>query len=96
MSLAARCTACGRELLVQQLTQPGSGFRCPFCGRAFAPGYATIAPGVAARVLAAHDALLAALKELHAMVGDRLELDGQGLAASIAEAVPTPATTVTR
>jgi hypothetical protein len=47
MSINARCGPCGRELLLGQLVQPSDGFRCPVCGFAFAPTYATVAPGVA-------------------------------------------------
>ena len=58
MSINARCGSCNRELLLGQLVQPSNGFRCPVCGFAFAPAYATVAPGVAARVMAAQAALV--------------------------------------
>ena len=58
MSINARCGSCNRELLLGQLVQPSNDFRCPVCGFAFAPGYATVAPGVAARVMAAQAAWL--------------------------------------
>ena len=58
MSIGARCGSCNRELLLGQLLQSSDGFRCPFCGFAFAPAYATVAPGVAARVMAAQAALV--------------------------------------
>ena len=48
MSINARCGSCNRELLLGQLVQPSNGFRCPVCGFAFAPAYATVAPGLAA------------------------------------------------
>jgi hypothetical protein len=57
MSINARCGSCARELLLGQLVQSSDGFRCPFCGFAFAPAYATVAPAVAARVMAAQAAL---------------------------------------
>ena len=50
MSINARCGSCNRELLLGQLVQPSNGFRCPVCGFTFAPAYATVAPGVAARL----------------------------------------------
>ena len=50
MSINAHCGSCARELLLGQLVQSSDGFRCPFCGFAFAPAYATVAPGVAALV----------------------------------------------
>jgi hypothetical protein len=75
MSVSARCSSCHRELLLDQLTRPVDGFRCPFCGFAFAPSYATVAPGVAERVLASHEALVKSLAELHSMTGERLRLD---------------------
>jgi hypothetical protein len=75
MSIGARCGSCARELLLGQLLQSSDGFRCPFCGFAFAPAYATVAPGVAARVTAAQAALVTALAELGSMTGDRLRLD---------------------
>ncbi len=75
MSLSARCGNCHREVLLDQLTRPVDGFRCPFCGFAFAPSYATIAPALAERVLASHEALVKSLAELQSMTGDRLRLD---------------------
>jgi hypothetical protein len=75
MSINARCGSCNRELLLGQLVQPSDGFRCPCCGFAFAPAYATVAPGVAARVMAAQTALVTALAELGSMTGGRLRLD---------------------
>ena len=75
MSIPAHCGSCRRELLLDQLLQPSDGFRCPFCGFAFAPSYATIAPGLAARILDSHGALVRALAELQSMVHGRLELD---------------------
>ena len=48
MSINARCGSCNREVLLGQLLQSSDGFRCPVCGFAFAPGYATVAPDVAA------------------------------------------------
>ena len=64
MSIGARCGSCNRELLLGQLVQSSDGFRCPFCGFAFAPAYATVAPGVAAQAMAAQAALVTALAEL--------------------------------
>ena len=75
MSIGARCGSCTRELLLGQLVQPSDGFRCPVCGFAFAPAYATVAPGVAARVTTAQAALVTALAELGSMTGGRLRLD---------------------
>jgi hypothetical protein len=49
MSIGARCGSCNRELLLGQLVQPSDGFRCPVCGFAFAPAYATVAPAVGAQ-----------------------------------------------
>jgi hypothetical protein len=40
MSIGAHCGSCARELLLGQLVQSSDGFRCPFCGFAFAPAYA--------------------------------------------------------
>ncbi|HZD68844.1 MAG TPA: hypothetical protein VFA45_07985 [Actinomycetes bacterium] len=93
MSISARCGSCHRELLLDQLTRPFDGFRCPFCGSAFAPAYATVAPAVAERVLASHEALVKSLTELQSMTGDRLRLDrdsvvGVVLAALGVEAQP--------
>ena len=88
MSIRARCGSCHRELLLVQLAQPSQGFRCLFCGFAFAPGYATVAPGVSARAMAAHAALVTALTELASMTGDRLRLEGATLLDPIANALP--------
>ena len=75
MSIGARCGSCSRELLLGQLVQPSDGFRCPFCGFAFAPAYATVAPDVGARAMAAQAALVTALAKLGSMTGDRLRVD---------------------
>jgi hypothetical protein len=88
MSIGARCGSCNRELLLGQLIQPSDGFRCPFCGFAFAPAYATVAPGVAARVMAAQAALVTELAELGSMAGDRLRLDRAAILDPIADTLP--------
>jgi hypothetical protein len=88
MNLPARCGNCRRELLLDQLLEPSEGFRCPFCGYAFAPAYATVAPGVAARILTAHDDLTRALAELQAMIDGRLRLDRAAVVAPVADALP--------
>jgi hypothetical protein len=88
VSLPARCGSCRRELLLDQLLQPSEGFRCPFCGFAFAPSYATLAPGVAARLLDAHAVLVRALGELQSMVDGRLQLDRSAVVDPVADAVP--------
>ena len=85
MSIGARCGSCARELLLGQLVQSSDGFRCPFCGFAFAPAYATVAPGVAARVMAAQAALVTELAELGSMPGDRLRLDRTTILDPIAD-----------
>ena len=88
MSIPARCGNCRRELLLDQLLDPSEGFRCPFCGYAFAPSYATVAPAVARRILTAHDALVRALGELQAMIDGRLQLDRAAVLAPVADALP--------
>jgi hypothetical protein len=88
VSIPAHCGSCRRELLLSQLLQPSEGFRCPFCGFAFAPSYATLAPGVAARILDAHGALVRALGELQSMVDGRLVLDRSAVVAPVADALP--------
>jgi hypothetical protein len=88
MSISARCGSCNRELLLGQLVQPSDGFRCPVCGFAFAPGYATVAPGVAARVMAAQAVLVTALAELGSMTGDRLWLDRATVVDPVANTLP--------
>jgi hypothetical protein len=88
VSLAARCGSCRRELLLDQLLEPWEGFRCPFCGFAFAPSYATVAPGVAARVTAAHGELVRALGELQSMIDGRLRLDRGSVVDPVADALP--------
>ena len=61
-----------------QLARPSQGFRCLFCGFALAPGYATVAPGVAARAMAAQATLVSALTGPKSMTGDRLAVfDGR-------------------
>ena len=89
MSIPARCGSCRRELLLDQLLQPSDGFRCPFCGFAFAPSYATIAPGVATRILESHAALVRSLGELQSMIDGRLLLDRSAVVAPVADALPT-------
>src|SRR4030095_11506546 len=88
MSIGPRCGSCNRELLLGRLVQSSDGFRCPFCGFAFAPGYATVAPGVAARVMAAQAALVTALAELGSMTGDRLRLDRATILDPVANTLP--------
>ena len=88
MSINARCGSCNRELLLGQLVQPSNGFRCPVCGFAFAPAYAIVAPGVAARVMAAQAVLVTALAELGSMTGDRLRLDQATIVDPIADTLP--------
>jgi hypothetical protein len=88
VTIPARCGSCRRELLLDQLLEPSEGFRCPFCGYAFAPSYATIAPGVAARILTAHDDLVRSLAELQAMIDGRLQLDRAAVVAPVADAIP--------
>jgi len=89
VSLGGRCGNCGREVLLDQLVQPGEGFRCPFCGFAFTPGYATVAPGVAAQAMMAHAALVKNLAELHAMTAERLRLDPGAIHDPIRDALGT-------
>jgi hypothetical protein len=88
MSINARCGSCNRELLLGQLVLSSAGFRCPFCGFAFAPAYATVAPAVAARVMAAQAALVTALAELGSMTGDQLQLDRATIVDPIANTLP--------
>jgi hypothetical protein len=88
MSIPARCGSCRRELLLDQLLQPSEGFRCPFCGFAFAPSYATIAPGVAARILESHAALVRSLSELQSMIDGRLLIDRSAVVAPVADTLP--------
>jgi hypothetical protein len=89
MSLPAHCGSCRRELLLSQLLDPVEGFRCPFCGFAFAPSYATIAPAVAARILAGHGELVRALAELQSMIGGRLLIDRSAVVSPIADTLPS-------
>jgi hypothetical protein len=88
MSIGARCRSCNRELLLVQLVQPSDGFQCPFCGFAFAPAYATVAPGVSVQVMVAQQALVTALAELASMTGDRLRLDQATVVDPVANALP--------
>ena len=88
MSIGARCGSCARALLLGQLVQSSGGFRCPFCGFAFAPAYVTVAPGVAARVMAAQAILVTELAELGSMTGDRLRLDRATILDPIASTLP--------
>ena len=88
MSIGARCGSCSRELLLGQLVQPSNRFRCPFCGFAFAPANATVAPDVAARIMAAQADLVTALAELGSMTGDRLRLDQATIVDPIANTLP--------
>ena len=88
MSIPAHCGSCRRELLLDQLLQPSDGFRCPFCGFAFAPSYATVAPGITARILASHGELVRALGELQSMVDGRLLIDRSAVVGPVADALP--------
>jgi hypothetical protein len=87
MSISAHCGSCGRKLLLGQLTQPQDGFRCPFCGFAFAPAYASVTPRLTSRVIAAQAALITTLAELQPMTAGRLHLDQATLLDPIAAAL---------
>jgi hypothetical protein len=89
MSLPAHCGSCRRELLLSQLLDPVDGFRCPFCGFAFAPSYATIAPAVTARILDSHGELVRALGELQSMIDGRLLIDQSALVGPVAGTLPS-------
>ena len=89
MSLAGHCASCRRELLLSQLLDPVDGFRCPFCGFAFAPSSATIAPGITARILASHGELVRALGELQSMVDGRLFIDRSAVVGPVADTLPS-------
>jgi hypothetical protein len=89
VSLPAHCGSCRRELLLSQLLDPVDGFRCPFCGFAFAPSYATIAPAVTARILASHGELVRALGELQSMVDGRLLIDRSAVVSPVADTWPS-------
>ena len=89
MSIPGRCGNCRRELLLDQLLDPSEGFRCPFCGFAFAPSYATIAPGVTGRILASHGELVRALGELQSMVDGRLLIDRSAVVGPVADTLPS-------
>jgi hypothetical protein len=88
MSIPARCGSCRRELLLDQLLEPSEGFRCPFCGFAFAPSYASIAPGVAARLLESHAVLVRTLGELQSMIDGRLLIDRSAVVTPVSDALP--------
>jgi len=88
MSIGAHCGSCARELLLGQLVQPSDGFRCPVCGFAFAPAYATVAPGVAAPGHGRQAVLVTALAELGSMTGDRLRLDRATVVDPVASTLP--------
>lgn len=87
MSIKAHCANCRRELLLEQLSNPADGFRCPYCGFAFAPSYATVAPGLAERLLAAHEALVKNLAELQSMSGERLLIEREALLEDVRAAL---------
>jgi hypothetical protein len=87
VSIKAHCANCGRELLLEQVTNPVDGFRCPYCGFAFAPSYASVAPGLAERVLAAHEALVKNLAELQSMSGERLLIEREPLLEGVRAAL---------
>jgi hypothetical protein len=88
MSISAHCGSCDRKLLLSQLTRPTDGFRCPFCGVAFAPAYASVTPRLSSRIMAAQAALATALTELQSMTGSRLRLDPATVLDPIADALP--------
>jgi hypothetical protein len=87
VSIKAHCANCRRELLLEQLTNPADGFRCLYCGFAFAPSYATVAPGLAERLLAAHEALVKNLAELQSMSGERLLIEREALLEDVRAAL---------
>ena len=58
------------------------------CGFAFAPSYASIAPGVAARLLESHAALVRTLGELQSMIDGRLLIDRSAVITPVSDALP--------
>jgi hypothetical protein len=88
MSISAHCGSCNRKLLLAQLRWPSDGFRCPFCGSAFAPGYAMAAPDVSARLMVAHSSLVTALTDLEALTRGRLQLDRDTVLDPVTTALP--------
>jgi hypothetical protein len=48
-----------------------------------------MAPGVAARILDTHSALVRALGELQSMIDGRLQLDRSAVVAPVSDALPT-------
>jgi hypothetical protein len=87
MSIKAHCANCRRELLLEQLTNPADGFRCPYCGFAFAPSYASVTPGLTERVLAAQEALVKNLAELQSMIDGRLLIERDPLLEDVRAAL---------
>jgi hypothetical protein len=87
VSIKAHCANCRRELLLEQLTNPADGFRCPYCGFAFAPSYASVAPGLTERVLAAQEALVKNLAELQSMIDGRLLIERDPLLEDVRAAL---------
>jgi hypothetical protein len=87
VSIKAHCANCRRELLLEQLTNPADGFRCPYCGFAFAPSYASVTPGLAERLLTAHEALVKNLAELQSMSGERLLIEREPLLEDVRAAL---------
>jgi hypothetical protein len=90
MSITAHCGSCDRKLLLGQLTEPRDGFRCPFCGFAFAPGYASVTPRLTGRVVTARADLITALTELQSMTAGRLQIDPATMIDPIAATLTPP------
>jgi hypothetical protein len=88
MSMHATCGSCDKKVLLSQLTDPGDGFCCPFCGFAFAPGYAMAAPGMSARLLVAQSSLTTTLEQFASLTRGRLRIDPESVLGPVAAALP--------
>lgn len=64
MKLMARCRHCGRNLQLDQLLDPSTMGRCPWCGTLLTPNYTALVPDLVRRAERAGDELKRALRLL--------------------------------
>ena len=87
-SIPAHCGSCQQRALLDQLLEPSEGFRCPFCGFAFAPSYATIAPGHRPPPGSPTPPWFGPWASLQSMIDGRLLIDRSAVVTPVSDALP--------
>lgn len=86
MVVRAWCGSCGESFPLAEVVEPPAAGRCPRCGLAFAPSYASVAVSAVRRLLEAVAELEEAGETLRG-VAPRLHVDVRALDAEVGEAL---------